>query len=193
MSPVPSQYTWLWCDDHKKVTDWSIFIDKTPRIKKLPPHEQLIIDCLCKNPIPAAMLIEALKKYNKYIGGSKGDLKGKGLIRFGEDAPGMRAIKDGEKELYYQIARYHKKRGDTQFEDTKNEDMEDEEMADAEAPTAGNAKENVERSATFGIAIVGGKKNDVDQDMACGDPIYIPLCGLRFLIWDTFGACLRKT
>lgn len=114
MSSAKPEYNWLWCDDNQKVTDWFlsepdrhgyaffyssfinaanrtwlISIDTKPRAKKLPAHELFILDCLCKKPIPAAMLIEALKKYNKYIGGTKGDLKGKGLIKFKDDAPGM--------------------------------------------------------------------------------------------------------
>jgi hypothetical protein len=38
--------------------------------------------------IPADMLIEALRTYNKFIGGTKGALKGTGLIKFGSVALG---------------------------------------------------------------------------------------------------------
>ncbi|KAH0013102.1 hypothetical protein KCU78_g9354, partial [Aureobasidium melanogenum] len=191
MSSAKPQYNWLWCDDNQKVTDWFlsepdrheyaffyssfinaanrtwlISIDTKPRAKKLPAHELFILDCLCKKPIPAGMLIEALKKYNKYIGGTKGELKGKGLIKFRDDAPEISAIRDGEKELYHLISKYHKKHGDTRFEDTENENIEDEEMMDAEAAPNEAASENDERPVTFELAIVGGKKNNEDQDMA---------------------------
>ncbi|KEQ58415.1 uncharacterized protein M437DRAFT_88564 [Aureobasidium melanogenum CBS 110374] len=191
MSSTTLQYNWLWCDDNQKVTEWflsepdiheyalfyssfinhanrtwSIFADKAPRVKKLQRLELFIIECLCKNPIPADMLIEAFKKYNKYIGGTRGNLKGKGLIKFGDDTPEMRAIKDGKKELHHQIATYHKKHGDTRFEDTENENTEDGEMKDVEAQPTEIVDENGERPITFELAIVGGKKNDEDQDMA---------------------------
>jgi len=49
--------------------------------------DYLFIDCLAEDPIPADMLIEALSAYNKLIGGAKGSLKGKGLIKCQNSVP----------------------------------------------------------------------------------------------------------
>jgi hypothetical protein len=112
MSSSSADYTWLWCDDHAKVTDWfltlsdrheyplfySSFINAANRSwstyardadhKKLQPLDYLFIDCLAEEPIPADMLIEALSGYNRLIGGTKGSLKGKGLIKCENTVPG---------------------------------------------------------------------------------------------------------
>jgi hypothetical protein len=108
-----ANHKWIWCDDHAKVTtwfsslpdhhdysisyasfintanrSWEISVDKSPTAKKLQPLDRLIVDCLQEKPIPANMLIEALRTYNKFIGGTKGALKDTGLIKFGSVAPG---------------------------------------------------------------------------------------------------------
>ena len=100
-----SAYKWLRCDNHAKVTHWfltlddrheypifySSFVNAANRSwsiyqqyadhKRLQPLDYLFIDCLAEDPIPADMLIDALSAYNKLIGGTKGYLKGKGLIK----------------------------------------------------------------------------------------------------------------
>lgn len=110
MSSAEPQYTWLWCDDNTKVTEWflsepdhheyqffySSFINAANRAWSLisfknavlQPLDEDMISCLSLNPIPAETLIEVLKKYNRLIGGTRGDLKRKGLIKFGDAPPG---------------------------------------------------------------------------------------------------------
>jgi hypothetical protein len=112
MSSSSADYTWLWCDYHAKVTDWfltltdrlehplfySSFINAANRSwstyardadhKRLQPLDYLFIDCLAEEPIPADMLIEALSGFNRSIGGTKGYLKGKGLIQCENTVPG---------------------------------------------------------------------------------------------------------
>jgi hypothetical protein len=108
----PRYLQWLWCDYHAKVTDWfltltdrlehplfySSFINAANRSwstyardadhKRLQPLDYLFIDCLAEEPIPADMLIEALSGFNRSIGGTKGYLKGKGLIQCENTVPG---------------------------------------------------------------------------------------------------------
>jgi hypothetical protein len=108
-----ANHKWLWCDDHAKVTtwfsslsdrhdynifyasfintanrSWEISVDKSPNAKKLQPLDRLIVNCLQEKSIPADMLIEALRTYNKFIGGTKGAVKGTGSIKSGSVAPG---------------------------------------------------------------------------------------------------------
>lgn len=105
-------YKWLWCDDHAKVTEWYLgltdrheyaffyasFINTANRSweiysngretkKRLDVLGQHIVGCLDEEPIPADMLIETLGRYQKFIGGTKANLKGTGLIRFDKDDP----------------------------------------------------------------------------------------------------------
>jgi hypothetical protein len=113
ISSASANYRWLWCDNHAKVTtwflslpdrheyaffyasfintanrSWEMSVDRSSTAKKLSPLSQLIVDCLEEESIPADMLIEVLEKYNKFIGGTKGNLKGTGLISFDNVAPG---------------------------------------------------------------------------------------------------------
>jgi hypothetical protein len=115
MSSASANYTWLWCDNHAKVTTWFLrlpdhheydlfyasFINTanrswqmyvkanaSPDAKKLSPLSQLIVNCLEEETIPADMLIDVLGKYNKFISGTKASLKGTGLIWFDNVAPG---------------------------------------------------------------------------------------------------------
>jgi hypothetical protein len=108
-------YTWLWCDDHPKVTDWfftltdrheynlfySSFVNAANRSfqlfkrnerennsAQLQPFDQLNVECLLHESIPADKLIEALTQYQRIIGGTKGYVKGKGVIKFEDTAPG---------------------------------------------------------------------------------------------------------
>jgi hypothetical protein len=89
MSSASANYTWLWCDNHAKVTTWFLslpdrhehalfyasFINTANRswqmyvkanassdAKKLSPLSQLIVDCLEEESIPANMLIDVLGK-----------------------------------------------------------------------------------------------------------------------------------
>lgn len=111
MSFDKPQYTWLWCEDHAKVTDWfmsvtnrrdydlfySSFVNIAnkfwmksldPRAKKLQPLEERIVDCLLEESIPADALIDVLKEYNQLIGGTRGDIKSTGLIIWTSEPPG---------------------------------------------------------------------------------------------------------
>ncbi|KAH0285224.1 hypothetical protein M436DRAFT_61227 [Aureobasidium namibiae CBS 147.97] len=177
-----TNYKWLWCDDHAKVTNWflsltdrheyalfyasfintanrhwEISIDTTATAKKLEPLGQLIVECLDEDPIPTDWLIEALSGYHKFIGGTKGNLKGTGVIRFDNTPPDMASIQRGETKLYNLIARYYKQ------PKIKDEGIQDEEMEDAEMEV-----EQEKQHTKFEIAIVGGRKKieDEDEDMA---------------------------
>ncbi|KAG9514132.1 hypothetical protein KCV07_g8311, partial [Aureobasidium melanogenum] len=183
MSSAELQYNWLWCDDNEKVTAWflnepdhheyqffySSFINVVNRAWELLRHKNAIIrpldeemiNLLSQDPIPAEILIETLKKYNRLIGGTKGYLKGKGLIEFQDVAPELSAVKNGEIELRKKVRSFCKKQDKSEQKTMKDEDMVDVEAAPTEA-----ASNNSERPVTFELAIVGGKKNDEDQDMA---------------------------
>lgn len=54
---------------------------------KLSPIERTIVDCLLNDPIPADVMIATLQDYNHFIGGTKGELKQRGLIPWDEEAP----------------------------------------------------------------------------------------------------------
>ncbi|KAG9600067.1 hypothetical protein KCU77_g10956, partial [Aureobasidium melanogenum] len=177
MSSTEPQYSWLWCDDNEKITEWflnepdhheyqffySSFINAANRAWELLRHKNTIlqpldeemINLLSRDPIPAGMLIETLNKYNRLIGGTKGYLKGKGLIRFQDVAPERSAVNNGEIELHKKVRSFCKK-----LPKAEQETMEDEEMADGEAAEVGKSP------VQFEIAIVGGKKNNEDHDMA---------------------------
>jgi hypothetical protein len=103
-------YSWLWCEENAKVNKWflnmperhnyrtfySSFINAVNRAwdsarrneSTLQPLDLDMIVCLLQERIPAEMLIETMKSYNKIIGGNKGNLKGKGLIRVDDNIPG---------------------------------------------------------------------------------------------------------
>lgn len=103
-------YTWLWCDDNAKVNQWFMnvrnrqpyrvfyasfinaankaWVVSTDPNGKLKPIESRMVDCLLQEPIPAEQLIDMLERYNKFIGGNKGNLKRKGLIKWDEEEPG---------------------------------------------------------------------------------------------------------
>jgi hypothetical protein len=103
-------YTWLWCGDNTTVNMWFLnmpehhnyrvfyasFINAANRAwdlarrpeTTLQPLDLDMIVCMLQEHIPAEMLIDTLKKYNKVIGGTKGNLKGKGIIKVGDDTPG---------------------------------------------------------------------------------------------------------
>jgi hypothetical protein len=109
-------YKWLWCDDHAKVTAW--FLTLTDRYdynlfypsyvnaagrsfelfqrnkggitwSQLQPFDRLNVECLLNETIPADKLIEALSQNQRVLGGTKGNLKGKGMIKFNDAAPGI--------------------------------------------------------------------------------------------------------
>ncbi|KAG9512962.1 hypothetical protein KCU93_g10214, partial [Aureobasidium melanogenum] len=182
MSLPEPQYSWLWCDDNQKVTDWflsvadrhdydlfySSFINIAnkiwmksldPRAKMLQPLEMRIVDCLLEEPIPANALIDVLKEYNQLIGGTKGDIKATGLIRWTNEPPTMAAMEAGVRKLYKLIVATWRKC--CRADDSDGKPIEDEETVDTEA-----ADEMDKSRVTFELAIVGGKKNNEDQDMA---------------------------
>ncbi|KAG9643282.1 hypothetical protein KCU95_g18112, partial [Aureobasidium melanogenum] len=134
-----------------------------PRAKKLQLLEMRIVDCLLEEPIPANALIDVLKEYNQLIGGTKGDIKSTGLIRWTNEPPITAAIEAGVRKLYKLIAATWRKC--CRSDDSDGEPTEDEEMVDA-----GAADELDKSLVKFEMAIVGGKKdvedNDEDQEMA---------------------------
>lgn len=110
MAPAGAGYKWLWCDDHAAVTNWFLgvterhdydlfyasFINTAnkhwsksldPKAKKLQPLEKRIVNCLLEDPIPADAFIDVLQGYNRFIGGTKGDLKSTGLIKWSDEPP----------------------------------------------------------------------------------------------------------
>jgi hypothetical protein len=102
-------HKWLWCDNHPQVTKWFMTVPSRPRYNtfvssfvnaanrawekaidvqgKLSPIERTIVDCLLNDPIPADVMIATLQDYNHFIGGTKGELKQRGLIPWDEEAP----------------------------------------------------------------------------------------------------------
>lgn len=76
----------------------------------------------------------------------------------------MAAIEAGVRRLYKLIARTWRKC--CRADESDDEPTEDKEMVDAEAAPTEAAKEKGERPIRFELAIVGGKKNDEDEDMA---------------------------
>jgi hypothetical protein len=44
-------------------------------------------ECLLEEPLTAETMIDILDKYNKFIGGNKGELKQVGLIAWMDEAP----------------------------------------------------------------------------------------------------------
>ncbi|THX09449.1 hypothetical protein D6D13_06040 [Aureobasidium pullulans] len=122
-------YTWLWCDDNAKVNQWFMnvrnrqpyrvfyasfinaankaWVVSTDPNGKLKPIESRMVDCLLQEPIPAEQLIDMLERYNKFIGGNKGNLKRKGLIKWDEEEPDILAIEAGVKELYNMVEKFY--------------------------------------------------------------------------------------
>lgn len=104
-------YTWVWCDDNGQVNNFILnmpechhyrtfypsFINAVNRAgdsarrdgSTLQPLDLGMIVCLLQERIPAEMLIDILEKYNKIIDGNKGNFKSKGIIKVGDNIPGM--------------------------------------------------------------------------------------------------------
>ncbi|KAI5240418.1 hypothetical protein E4T43_06082 [Aureobasidium subglaciale] len=160
MSDLPNK--WLWCDDNAKVNRWfqhevnrhryrvfySSFINACNRVwvisvdknstHKLQPLEHLMIDCLLEERIPADMLIDVLQKYNHFIGGTRGELKNKSLIKWDVEAPKDSQMEKGVEKLYKVVADSWKKSRSGNINDTtlvqvkKKTEPDDEDMEDAE-------------------------------------------------------------
>ncbi|KAH0285225.1 hypothetical protein M436DRAFT_61226 [Aureobasidium namibiae CBS 147.97] len=167
-------YTWLWCGDNTTVNKWFInlpehhqyrafyssFINAANRAwdsarndgSTLQPLDLDMIVCMLQEHIPAQMLIDTLKKYNKLIGGTKGSWKGKGIIKFDDTPPEMSTIEAAVKELHKKVkstravvvARYVKEEAKGQGEnkrkrnskadtDADDDQMQDVNMEDADA------------------------------------------------------------
>lgn len=104
-------YKWLWCNENSKVNVWFLnmrehhnyrvfyasFINAANRALELARHSNStlqpldldMIACLLEEHIPADMVIDVLQKYNHLVGGNKGDLKNKGLVKMNDGPPGM--------------------------------------------------------------------------------------------------------
>jgi hypothetical protein len=112
-------YKWLWCDDHAKVTAWFLtlndrydynlfypsYVNAAGRSfelfqrnkgdftsSQLQPFDHLNVECLLNETIPADELIDASNQNQRILGGTKGNLKGKGMIKFSDAAPGKSKI-----------------------------------------------------------------------------------------------------
>ncbi|KAH0364665.1 hypothetical protein KCU65_g6585, partial [Aureobasidium melanogenum] len=190
MASPAADYKWLWCDDHTKVTNWFLGVTERhdydlfyasfvntankywsksldPKAKKLLPLEMRIIDCLLKDPIPADALIDVLKDYNRLIGGTKGDLKSTGLVKWSDEPPTMAAIETGAEMLYKHVAatrRLSRRAHNSNIELDEDEEMQDID-AQNEQPTP-SVESKAEHTVKFGILpVVGGKKGmDEDED-----------------------------
>lgn len=103
-------YKWLWCNENTKVNAYFLNMPERHNYRvfyaalvnvanrawdqarhsgsNLQALDLHMIACLLEEHIPADMIIEAIQQYNKLVGGNKGDLKGKGLVKIGDSPPG---------------------------------------------------------------------------------------------------------
>ncbi|KAH0167248.1 hypothetical protein KCU67_g3960, partial [Aureobasidium melanogenum] len=164
-------YKWLWCNENSKVNVWFLnmpehhnyrvfyasFINAANRAWELGRHSNStlqpldldMIACLLEEHIPAEMIIDALKKYNHLVGGNKGDLKIKGLVKMSDGPPELSTIEAAVEELKKKVkatraivtARYANEqakdegKGKGKAKVANDYEDEDEEMEDAEEYT----------------------------------------------------------